>query len=280
MRLAQATSRSSIDLRVDHEVMSHQQHRSLKHEYELYVEREIEDYKDSIPRSAILSIGDEAVSRLRAQEQVAFDELVLWDEVDRIITSRLRIPTYTTWKRRRLKLLAEYRRPEHWGMLPDAPLVRAIPAGAESRVLVSGPRVSESTLYLAANGCTVTALGDAPEVVERVLSAAEAVGLARQVTAFASPLSEWAPDGPLTAVVVSPAAFKGLSDADRARVIEVLKGATLDGGVHLVDTIMAGQATLSLDELRSQYRGWAISVERADNAGATFLARKAAVTAS
>ena len=41
--------------------------RSLKHEYELYVEREIEEYKDSIPRSAILSIGDEAVSRLRAQ---------------------------------------------------------------------------------------------------------------------------------------------------------------------------------------------------------------------
>ena len=41
--------------------MPHQQYRSLKHEYELYVEREIEDYKDSIPRSAILSIGDEAV---------------------------------------------------------------------------------------------------------------------------------------------------------------------------------------------------------------------------
>ena len=218
--------------------MSHQQYRSLKHEYELYVEREIEDYKDSIPRSAILGIGDEAVARLRAQEQAAFDELVLWDEVDRIITSRLRIPTYTSWKRRRLSVSTEYRRPEHWGMQPDAPLVRAIPAGAESRVLLTGASVSESTLYLAANGCTVTAVGDAPEVVERVMSAAEAVGLARQVTAFSSPLSEWAPDGPLTAVVVSPAAFAGLSGADRARVIEVLKSATLDGGVHLVETIV------------------------------------------
>ena len=195
-----------------------QQHRSLKYEYELYVEREIEDYKDSIPRSAILGIGDEAVSRLRAQEQVAFDELVLWAEVDRIITSRLRIPTYTSWKRRRLKLLAEYRRPEHWGMQPDTLLVRAIPAGAEAHVLVTGPRVSESTLYLAANGCTVTAVGEAPEVVERVMCAAEAVGLARQVYAFPSPLSEWAPDGPLTAVVVSPSAFAGLSGEDRARV--------------------------------------------------------------
>jgi len=51
--------------------MPHQQHRSLKHEYELYVEREIEDYKDSIPRSAILSIGDEAVGVLRAQDDLS-----------------------------------------------------------------------------------------------------------------------------------------------------------------------------------------------------------------
>jgi len=256
--------------------MPHQQHRSLKHEYELYVEREIEDYKDSIPRSAILSIGDEAVGVLRAQEQVAFNELVICDEVDRIIKRRLRVPTYSTWKRRRLKLLARYRRPEHWGFHPDAPLVRAIPAGSDSRVLLTGPHVSDSALYLAANGCTVTAVGDAPDVIERVMSAAEAVGLASQVTAFASPLTEWAPDGPLTAVVVSPAAFDGLSVTDRARVIEILKRATLDGGVHLVETIVAGHAALSIDELRSQYLGWSISVEPGSLATTTFLARKAA----
>jgi hypothetical protein len=260
--------------------MSYPQHRSLKHEYELYVEREIEDYKDSIPRSAILSIGDEAVAKLRAQEQMTFDELVIWGEVDRIITSRLALPTYAMWKRRRLKLLAEYRRPEHWGMQPDAPLVRAIPAGAESRVLVTGPRVSESTLYLAANGCTVTAVGDEPEVIERVISAAEAVGLARQVTGFATPLTEWCPDGPLTAVVVSPAAFAGLSDTDRARVIDLLKSATLDGGVHLVETIVAGQAALSIEELRARYRDWSISVEPGDAFGPTFLARKAVLAPS
>jgi hypothetical protein len=256
--------------------MSQLQHRSLKHEYELYVEREIEDYKDSIPRSAILSIGDEAVARLRAQEQTEFDELVLWGEVDRIVTSRLRIPTYASWKRRRLKLLAEYRRPEHWGMHPDAPLVRAIASRSEAHVLVTGPRVSESTLYLAANGCTVTAVGDAKDVVEQVMIAAEAVGLARQVNAFVSPLSEWSPDGPLTAVVFSPAAFAGLSGSDRARVIAVLQTATLDGGVHLVETIAAGQTALTIDELRSQYQGWSISVERDDPLATTFFARKTA----
>ncbi len=35
--------------------MPFQNPRSLKYEYELYVEREIEDYKDSIPRSATSS---------------------------------------------------------------------------------------------------------------------------------------------------------------------------------------------------------------------------------
>jgi len=254
--------------------MAHQQHRSLKHEYEVYVQREIEDYKDSIPRSAILSIGDEAVARLRAQEQVAFDELVLWDEVDRIITGRLRIPAFSTWKKRRLRLLAEYRRPEHWGMRADTPLVRAIPPGAESHVLVTGARVSESALYLAANGCTVTAVEEEPDVLDRVMSAAEAVGLARQVNTFASPLSQWAPDGPLTAVVCSPMAFAGLSDEDRARVIAVLQSATLDGGVHLVETIAAGQSGLTIEELRARYRGWSISVERDDTLAPTFLARK------
>lgn len=254
--------------------MPQQQHRSLKHEYELFVEREIEDYKDSIPRAQILSIGDEAVARLQAQEQAAFDELVLWDEVDRIITRRLRIPAFSTWKRKRLKVLAEYRRPEHWGMRPDAPLVRAIPPGSESHVLVTGPRVSESALYLAANGCTVTAVNDAPDVVQQVMNAAEAVGLGSHVNAFVAPLSEWSPDGPLTAVVVSPAAFAGLSNADRARVIELLQSATLDGGVHLVETIVAGQTAITIEELRSRYRGWSISVERDDSSAPTFLARK------
>src|SRR4051812_15583658 len=125
---------------------------SLRHEYELYVEREIEDYKESVPRSVILSIGDEAVASLRAQEQMALDEMVLWDEVDRIIKLRLRIPTYQTWRRRRLKMLSRFRMPEHWGLHPDEPLLRAIRPAHESHVLVAG-NVEGTALYLAANGC-------------------------------------------------------------------------------------------------------------------------------
>jgi len=126
--------------------MAQQNPRSLKHEYELYVENEIENYKESVSRSAILKIGDEAAASLRAGEQFAMDELLLWAEVDRIIRKRLRIPSYETWRRKRLKMLEEYRRPEHWGIRPDGVLAREIHPPAESKVLVAGGDIDRSFL--------------------------------------------------------------------------------------------------------------------------------------
>ena len=255
--------------------MPHSPPRSLKHEYELFVEREIENYKDSVPRSVLLSIGDEAVRAMAAQPQFELTELVLVEEVDRIIRQRLRIPTYATWRRRRLRMLEQYRRPEHWGLAPSAPLVRAIRPAAEAHVLVTGmARVEETALYLAAHGCEVTAVEQEEDVVERVLTAASAVGLMARVHGCVVDLGHYCPDVPLTAVVCSPAAFDGLSLEERTRVIGVLQSATRDGGVHLVETIVAGQASVTIDELRASYRGWDISVERGLDAGKTFLARK------
>lgn len=77
--------------------------KSLKQEYDTYVEEEIENYKDSLPRSALLKIGDEAVAAMREQAQFILTELVVWEEVDKIIKKRLRIPSYNTWRRRKLK---------------------------------------------------------------------------------------------------------------------------------------------------------------------------------
>ena len=73
--------------------------RSLKHEYELFVEQEIENYKESVPRNVLLGIGDDAVSSLSAAPQLALTEMVLWEEVDRIIFKRLRLPSYDACKR-------------------------------------------------------------------------------------------------------------------------------------------------------------------------------------
>lgn len=254
--------------------MASQPQRSLKHEYEIFVEQEIELYKDSIPRSAILRIGDEAVANLRAAEQFAFDELLIWDEVDRIIRLRLGIPSYATWRRRRLKLLAEYRRPERWGLSADAPVVREIPSDAEAHVLVVGAQQEGTAMYLVANGCQVTAVEEDPEIVEKVIAAAGVVGLTSRVNGCVSGLDQWYPESPLHAVVCSPAAFDRLTVGERERVIEILKSATLDGGVHLVQTLVAGHAAIELEELRARYRGWDVSIVRDESAARTFMARK------
>jgi hypothetical protein len=250
--------------------------RSLKHEYELYVEREIEDYKDSLPRHVLLSIGDEAVTALLQQSQFVLTELVLWEEVDRIILRRLRIPTYPTWRRRCFRMLERYRRPEHWGLGPESALVRAIHHEGEGHVLVAGAAAERSALYLAAHGCDVTAVELATDVLDRVLSAAGAAGLTQRVRGCATDIGHWTPDVPLNAVVCTPAAFAGLSSSERTKVIQLLQQATTDGGVHLVETIVAGQEAMSVAELRDRYVGWEISIERDGMTSKSFVARKGA----
>ena len=254
--------------------MAQRPSRSLKHEYELYLEREIENYKESVPRTVLLSIGDEAVRSLGGEPQFVLTELLLCDEVDKIIFKRLRLPSYTTWRQRRIKLIAELRRPEHWGLTADDAVVRAVnTVGSDSRVLLAGVAAESPALYLAAHGCDVTTLSE-PDAVERVLHAAEQAGLGDRVHASVESIEAFTPDAPLSAVIFSPAAFRGLTKAERSRVIQVLQSATSDGGVHLVQTIAGKRTSVSLDELRRRYRGWSVTVD--EGGSNVFLARKGA----
>jgi hypothetical protein len=249
--------------------------RSLHHEYGLYVEQEIENYKESIARPALLAIGDEAAARLAAQAQFTLSEMLLCEEVDKIIFRRIRLPSYNTWKRKRLKLQEELRRPEHWGFSKTDMLVRTIGAPRDAgagHVLVAGDATRRSALYLAANGCIVTAIEAEEAAIERVMTAALEAGLAERIHTIAAELTHWTPDGPLRAVVCSHEALHRLALADRNRVIALLQGATSDGGVHLVETIAAGAS--AIEELRARYDGWAVSIEAASDAGQVFCARK------
>jgi hypothetical protein len=122
------------------------------------------------------------------------------------------------------------------------------------------------------------------------VKAAAAAGLEQRVRSYCGDLKGWAPDVALHAVVCSPAALARLSSSERARVIEVLQSATVDGGVHLVETLAANtdasggaaatgvaEPSAVFDELRARYRGWSISIDRGRTN--TFLARKQAAVA-
>jgi hypothetical protein len=67
-------------------------------------------------------------------------------------------------------------------------------------------------------------------------------------------------------------ALRGLNHLQRARVIELLQGATADGGIHLVQAPEAQHAR-ALQDLEKRYRGWAVSLER-DGTSEILLARK------
>ncbi|MEK0430387.1 MAG: hypothetical protein RL139_191 [Gemmatimonadota bacterium] len=248
---------------------------SLRQEYLRYVEREVEDYKNSVSREFLYGIAAEAKRILEEGAQLGMSEMLLADEVDKIIAKRLRLPTFVTWRRRRERNASELQRPEHWGLRPDTPLTQAIPRRDHaSSVLVAGARLEGSALYLAANGCEVTAIEPEVAVVNRVLLKARDHGLTEKVRGFAADLMSFTPDGPLTAVICTPAAFAGLSPIERERVFQLLQEATTDGGVHLIETIIAGQAVLSEEELRSRYNGWQISLVPEPGATRTFVAKK------
>lgn len=245
--------------------------RSLRHEYELYVEQEIEGYKDSVPRNSLLSIGDEAVAVLRQREQLALDELLLCVEVDRIIAKRLRIPSYDTWRKRRVKEMDAMRRPERWGLSADDPLVRATSPGEPGRVLVAGAPDSAAPLYLAANGHRVTTLAREKDLVERVLSDAEAAGIGERVEGQVIDIRQWTPKVTYGLVVLTPLAVAGLSAAECDRVIVALQHATVAGGLHVVEFI-AGKSPKAYEELRRRYDGWEVSAAEKTRGG--FIARK------
>ena len=105
------------------------------------------------------------------------------------------------------------------------------------------------------------------------MDAAAQAGLGERVHASALALDSFTPDTALSAVIYTQAAFAGVSAAERARVIQVLQSATADGGVHLVQTIVAGKKkAVSIEELRKRYRGWDVTVD--ETSPDSFIARK------
>ncbi len=74
--------------------------RSLRRAYLEWVDEQLEEYKDSIPRTELLSIADEVVDELRVDRkgQYQLTELLLLDAVDRHLIRRLKLPGYRSWR--------------------------------------------------------------------------------------------------------------------------------------------------------------------------------------
>lgn len=79
--------------------MGVQSTRSLRQAYLEWVEEQVENYKESVPRAELLQLADEAIEELRVSRrgQYQLTELLLCSAVDRKIARLLRLPGYRSW---------------------------------------------------------------------------------------------------------------------------------------------------------------------------------------
>jgi hypothetical protein len=74
--------------------------RSLRRAYQEWVEEQVEEYKDNMPRADLLRLADEVVRELRMTHrgQYQLTELLLCNAVDRYIIRTLHLPGYRAWR--------------------------------------------------------------------------------------------------------------------------------------------------------------------------------------
>jgi len=244
--------------------------RSLRAEYEEFIEQRIEEYKDGLPRASILGIGDEAVQELARTEQYTLTEVLLQEQVDSIIRRRLRLPSYRRWRERHVALRAAQVQPTHWGLAPHDPVVLLAEFVKElDTFAVVGAADGACALFLAARGAKVI-VGD-PDLaaIEGLENRAIAEQLSSRIECRVVPLETWTPHEPLDGCAIETSALAGLSALERTELIRRLKAVTLPGGRHVVMPAggPAGKTPpVSSDALRSLYADW--TVARAKDPGA------------
>lgn len=95
--------------------------RSIRRAYLDWVEEQVENYKDEIPRSELLRMADEVVRELRMNDagQYQLTELLICHAIDKRIVRMLKLPGYRTWSAKRRAALAAPLIPHD--LVPPAP---------------------------------------------------------------------------------------------------------------------------------------------------------------
>jgi hypothetical protein len=237
--------------------------RSLRSEYDQFIEQRIEEYKDSLPRSDILTIGDEAMQELAGTLQFQLTEVVLRDQVDAIIRRRLKLPLFKRWREKHLALRAAQIQPGHWGLSGHDPVVAlADLIEDQDPVLVIGAADGACALFLAAHGAMVHVCDPDIAAVYGLEGRAVNEQLGALIECTVVQLEYFDPFAWFVACVVETGALAELPAQERSRLIERLKRVTPEGGRHAV--MPAGQGRgradgqLSSDALRSLYGDWEV----------------------
>jgi hypothetical protein len=230
---------------------------SLKQQYQEFVMQRIEAFKNSIPRDELLRIGDEAVSEMQPtiEGQFMLTEVMMADQVDRLIIKRLRLRPYAKWREQYLTLRAAQREPMHWGVDPTSPVARILPRlEPGDSALVFGSGAEPATYLLAAHDVAVTFVAGNIGTVDRVESRMASESLGSQFLAIfvavGGRLSTFVPS--VNLVVIDAGELTPLDPDARRAVIEQIQALTDPGGVNAVLPARG----LAPHAFRTMYVGW------------------------
>ena len=238
--------------------------RSLKQEYQEFILQRLEEFKNTLPRTELLRIGDEAVRELQAsaQDQYLLTEVLLLEHVDRIIARRLRLPSFPRWRQKHRALREAQREPTHWGLERGHPIVPwAARLEASDVVVVLGAAALPEALFLAAHDAEVFLLDQDLGAVEAAEGRAVTEQLAGAFQALVINFGSWFPDLAPALVAIAPAALATLRAKNRAAVIADLQVRTPSGGVHVVlppEAPTRGVIPLAPEALQTLYSGWQV----------------------
>lgn len=232
---------------------------SPKQQYQEWLLRRIEDYKNQISRDALLRLGDEAAAELNDGgdgQQFLLTEVLMADTVDRLIAKRLRLMSYSRWRQKFLKLRQAQKAPNHWGLDPGhavAVMLSRIEPG--DQVLAIGPGAEPATYLLLAHDAAVTFIDEELGAVERVESKVGAEALGSDFNAFVTQLGDWLPPllQPLDLAVIDVSALARLPYARRRDLLWKVQEVTRPGGVH---ALIPGETPSAPEGFLSHYPEW------------------------
>jgi len=231
---------------------------SLKQQYQAYLLQRIENYKDSLRREELLALGDEAAQELHAgsADQFLLTEILMLETVDRLISKRLRLPSYAKWRKQYVDLRLAQREPIHWGADPGSALVHLLPRmEPEDCALVVGSGAQSEACLLAAHDVEVTFLDEDISVVDQLEARVSGEAIAAQFLTYVAGLGDWLPPfaRELDLVVIDAGSLAALSHARRQALLIALRNITRPSGVHV---LTPGDSTSAPEGYISHYPDW------------------------
>ena len=233
---------------------------SLKQQYLAYIMQRIEDYKNSLPRDTLLTLGDVAAEELQSGSdagQFLLTEVLMQEQVDKVIIDRLNLADFKKWKSKHRNLREAQRNPIRWQISPSDPVavvLRRLEPG--DRAVVIGGGAARAAFLLAAHDLEVTCIFSDNATADAVEAELSAESLSGQCEVLVGLLGgSWFPalPQPIHVVVLDAEALGDLEPERRKTLVWKAQQLTAPEGVH---ALVASDRTIAPEAFLSLYPDW------------------------